>query len=314
MLDQINEQLEAAETKLRVREKLMRRLADSQEKLAAAREKCAQLARRHAKEVRDVEKLHGWTLEALFAKIAGNPGERLAKEQKEAAGALLKYEEASQAIEALEQRIAGLEEELRGAPDPRPTHDRLMAEKEQALQTEAPEAAAQLRQTDQRLAAAKGTMREMEEAASAGESALRALDALEDKLRSAGNWGAVDMLGGGMITTAIKHGAISEAKNLAAEAQRRLGEFEFELRDVAQDSSIAASVEVGGLLTFADFFFDGLIADWMVQSKISKAKGRAGECQRQVRKLLRVMEREHAKLGADVAALSRDRAAMLRSA
>ena len=31
------------------------------------------------------------------------------------------------------------------------------------------------------------------------------------------------------------------------------------------------SLEIGGFSKFADYFFDGLIADWVVQSKIQKA-------------------------------------------
>ena len=31
------------------------------------------------------------------------------------------------------------------------------------------------------------------------------------------------------------------------------------------------SLEIGGFSKFADYFFDGLIADWVVQSKIQQA-------------------------------------------
>lgn len=31
-------------------------------------------------------------------------------------------------------------------------------------------------------------------------------------------------------------------------------------------------IEMGDFLSFADYFFDGIIADWMVQSRISDAK------------------------------------------
>ena len=36
--------------------------------------------------------------------------------------------------------------------------------------------------------------------------------------------------------------------------------------------TIELNVEIDGFLTFADFFFDGLLADLLVQSKISDAK------------------------------------------
>ena len=31
-------------------------------------------------------------------------------------------------------------------------------------------------------------------------------------------------------------------------------------------------IRVDGFLTFADFFFDGLIADWLVQSRLKEAR------------------------------------------
>ena len=52
------------------------------------------------------------------------------------------------------------------------------------------------------------------------------------------------------------------------EARYSLQRFSKELRDVSGYSSI----HIDEFLTFADFVFDGLIADVWVQSKISKAK------------------------------------------
>ncbi|MCR4657451.1 MAG: hypothetical protein K5770_14685 [Lachnospiraceae bacterium] len=45
------------------------------------------------------------------------------------------------------------------------------------------------------------------------------------------------------------------------------------------------SVEIGGFLTFADFFFDGFIADILVQSKIGKAQRQCDDALRQVRQI-----------------------------
>ena len=52
-------------------------------------------------------------------------------------------------------------------------------------------------------------------------------------------------------------------------ARNDLQAFEGELRDLALQSEL--KIEIGDFLTFADFFFDGFIADFMVQSKIADA-------------------------------------------
>ena len=51
----------------------------------------------------------------------------------------------------------------------------------------------------------------------------------------------------------------------------------------------ALDLDVGGFLQFADYFFDGFVADWMVQSKIRSA-------QQQLRQAIRQVERIRSKL------------------
>lgn len=110
------------------------------------------------------------------------------------------------------------------------------------------------------------TDREVQEAIEAGERALQSLRAAEDCLSSAGNWGIFDMLGGGFFTSMIKHSKMSNASSYIEGAKHDLLIFQRELRDVSVNTDI--KIEVGEFLTFADFFFDGLVADYLVQSKI----------------------------------------------
>lgn len=53
-------------------------------------------------------------------------------------------------------------------------------------------------------------------------------------------------------------------------AKNQLQVFQKELSDVVLPYEI--HIRVDGFLTFADFFFDGLVADWLVQSKLKAAK------------------------------------------
>jgi hypothetical protein len=71
---------------------------------------------------------------------------------------------------------------------------------------------------------------------------------------------------------------MSEAEREIELAKRSLQKFSRELRDVAGYSSI----HINEFLTFADFFFDGLVADFLVQSQISNAKRQCDDAIRQV--------------------------------
>jgi len=112
--------------------------------------------------------------------------------------------------------------------------------------------------------------REIKEALVAGQEALDYLNQAKDSLRSAGNWGLLDIFGGGMISTFMKHSKMNNAEQLVQDARYALKRFQRELMDV--DNVSEFHIETGDFLSFADYFFDGIIADWLVQSRINDAK------------------------------------------
>lgn len=126
---------------------------------------------------------------------------------------------------------------------------------------------------------------EIREAVTAGERALRSLRGAQEKLKSARNWGLFDLFGGGFITGMIKHSQMSDASALMENARADLQVFQRELRDVHVPTGLR--MEVGDFLTFADFFFDGVIADYLVQSRIADARAQVDDAVRQVERLLR---------------------------
>ena len=67
--------------------------------------------------------------------------------------------------------------------------------------------------------------KELKEAIEAGEQAKKALSRVEKNLGSAQGWGIVDILGGGLLTTAIKHSYIGDARNNIDRAQQLLLKF-----------------------------------------------------------------------------------------
>lgn len=112
--------------------------------------------------------------------------------------------------------------------------------------------------------------KEIREAVQAGQEALDYLNRARDCLDSAGNWGLLDMFGGGLLSTFVKHSKMNDAEELVQQARSALKRFQRELMDV--DTISEFHIETGDFLSFADYFFDGLIADWLVQSRISDAK------------------------------------------
>lgn len=126
--------------------------------------------------------------------------------------------------------------------------------------------------------------REIWEARNAAEEALQYLYASQKELNSAGNWGIVDMLGGGMMTTFMKHNKMGKAEQNLQQAKYALQRLQKELRDINTIADV--HIEVGDFLRFADFFFDGFVTDWLVQSRINDAKRQINDAISKVRGII----------------------------
>lgn len=127
--------------------------------------------------------------------------------------------------------------------------------------------------------------REIDEAIRAGQRARSSLLQAKDCLKSAGNWGLLDMFGGGMFTTFVKRSKMNDAEQLVQLARSDLQQFRKELTDV--ETIAEFHIETGNFLTFADYFLDGFLTDWLVQSKIQDAKKQVEDAIEKVEKILR---------------------------
>ena len=130
--------------------------------------------------------------------------------------------------------------------------------------------------------------KEIEEAIVAADNALYYLKRADDSLDSAGKWGVFDMLGGGLIATMVKHGKMDDAERDIEMAREAIQKFSKEMRDIGQNTS--SYLQVDDFLRFADYFFDGFIADWMVQSKIEKAREQIWQAYNQISDIQRKLK------------------------
>ena len=110
--------------------------------------------------------------------------------------------------------------------------------------------------------------REINEAMDAGDLVLSRLKDAREKLSSAAGWGIYDMVGGGMIATAIKHERISEAQASLQSLESDIRHFNKELNDVKLAS--ASDLEMDSFSVIGDYLFDNLFMDWHVQNQVSR--------------------------------------------
>lgn len=130
--------------------------------------------------------------------------------------------------------------------------------------------------------------KEKREAIEAGQRALSSLYQAKENLNSAKNWGLWDMFGGGMISSLVKHSKMNRAKQDMEQAKYDLQNFSRELADV--NGVYHLNIETEDFLSFADWFFDNIIIDWMIQDRINKARDQVDEAIARVEDIVRQLE------------------------
>jgi DNA repair exonuclease SbcCD ATPase subunit len=236
--------------------------------LEKARAKFFELCEILKKEFADVQKLEGNSITALFYNFLGTKVEQLDKERQEYLSAKLKYDACKNEISNLERELERLKSELILLGEPEIELKKLLDEKKRKLRQLSDSTCLKFEKLLNNQYAAK---KEISEAILTGEKAMQGLMRAIDSLQNAQNWGTFDLLGGGILATAVKHSKIDEAKNDIEEVQHYLNQFRRELSDTTLNSGQNLAVEMDSFTGFADYFFDNLITDWIVQSKINQS-------------------------------------------
>lgn len=218
------------------------------------------------KENIDVEKLNKINITSLFYSILGSKDKQMEKERQELLAAQLKYEDINRQIEDTKYQISKLEAEKSELEYCEKEYKELYDKKYQILKNQTGSYADKISEIEKNILVMKSNMNEIEEAINAGQLVIDELNNTRKSLDSAEGWGTWDLLGGGLLSDIAKHSHIDEARESASEVQSLLNNFRTELTDVKVTSEININIE--GFVKFADFFFDGLIADWVVQSHI----------------------------------------------
>lgn len=284
MIERLNNEIFEMKKRLREYNKL-KTLKDSiEDELTRQISLCGQLLDEHDKELRDVENLENTSVRSLFLSITGKKEEILDREREEYVRAKASYEECQAYIDQLKKDLAEAHLLLSRFGEIQGDYERLLKEKETLLVQSGGEEGKALGLKLIKADELELDIKEVGEAISAGKSTLESLEGVREKLQSAKGWGTWDLLGGGLISNIAKHSAIDEANNRAKEVQHKLRSFRKELSDVNEFTNI--EVNISSFASFADFFLDGLIADWFVQSKINDSISHVEDADRSIESIV----------------------------
>ena len=311
-LEELNRELKQLNGALARQGQLEAQLKDLQEQRTERERRVMDTSRVFWEEQEDVDKLEKGGLRSLLLSLTGDKEARLSQERREAMAAKLQHDQARRDLEDIDGRIRAVLGEKERLRVDRIRRDALLEEKAELLKQMGGEAGARLTELDQRLDELESQRREVSEALFAGEGAEQALAAVLDSLDRAEDWGTWDMLGGGFLSTMAKHGHLDDAQAGIGWAQQCLSRFRTELADVGHME--IPQVHIGEFATFADYFFDGLFADWFVQSRIHDAQDGVSEVHMRVLHALRRLEEMDDTLAGKQRGLEGERDRLLQEA
>ncbi|AGZ41288.1 hypothetical protein [Actinoplanes friuliensis] len=309
----MDEDLTRLAAEVRERELLGPRKAGITAAIKQLTSELAELGRRHTIEQRDVERLENFSLTRLLADLRGSRDEALARERAEAETARYRLAQAQDRLGALTAQLAQVEARLVATSTAPATYAGLLEEKERQVRASGAGSAGRLTELAGERGRLTAELAELTEAEGAARAAAQALGEANQLLESAHGWSTADtFLGGGGLSSMIKHSRLDDAAARAAEADRRLAVLRAELRDV--DSalpSLAAQLELGGFTRFADVWLDNIFTDLSVRGQIKDGLGRLGDAAQQVGRIRAALAARIVENRTRIAELERERSALL---
>jgi hypothetical protein len=309
---QLNSELIEIKKKLRTRQKLMSDIERTAGVLYDEKIKLKNLDSIVKKENDDVKKLEGMSLTGLFHFVLGDKDMRLDKERQEYLSAVLKYDECKYSVSALEGEIENYKIQIASIGELDKRYEELIEKKESFISQGDSAKSKEVLELSESIAETKSDLKEIREAIAAGQKALHGLDKVISSLESAKNWGTFDMLGGGFISTAVKHSKIDEAREAVHHVQQQLRFFQKELADIGTNTEI--KIDIGSFSKFADYFFDGLIFDWAVQSKIKRSLDNVLDVYKRIHRVVLHLQKNYEETEAKYNNLEQDKRKLIEKA
>jgi hypothetical protein len=304
----LDERIREATAKLAERAHLMSLRAPVAAQHVEADGICQEYMVRIDKERDDVLRAKQGGVRAFLVGLVNDRAQRISKEEQDVAAAQARLAEAAAyrdrlaaELKRIDARVAELATAGTELEDARRAKELLLTDLD-------PKLGAQLTRVADEIAAAHATIREIDEALRAGETALSVFMGVNEMLESARIMSAADMARGGMGTDIMKRELVADANRMVVgTAQAELMVFNRELADVGRSLKISfPDLNIGrGFFDVAlDSFWFG---DYPVNQRIGMANSVMGDASERIRMQLIDLRTQRAILVARVDTLTRDR-------
>ena len=278
MLRELNEKINSIKDDLASKEVLEKKLGKYKLQLEGDAKELRELEISMKKEHKDVERLEKLSFVNLVSTLMKNKEEKLEKEEHEYLMAKIVYEEQSTRVNLLKENIENIEFRLSSLSDCEMEYKSLLNKKIELIKSFGDNYnKSKLEDLEYEIDKVLRDKKEIEEAQLAGRSLLREVSNAESSLNSAKNWGVYDMVGGGFLSSMVKHDKINEAERSFRNISSLISRFNKELGDVKCEGLTMSRTTI----TF-DLFFDNIFTDFSVQNKINESLNNVVSLKRKV--------------------------------
>lgn len=283
-MEYLNDQLRQLQQRVARKNHLQARSRVLRGQRDALLHKAERLDRIAMKEEADVARLEGRSLAAFFYNVVGQMDAKLSQERREAYAARVKYDAAVRELQSVEQDLTACSAELASLSLCEEHYRMCLEEKAAAIKVSGSGQGLEILRLETCLQTLECQLLELNEAADAGNSALFTAKSIESTLENAGSLSTWDIFGCGLSVDSAAHHRLDDGQAMIEKLQIQLCRFRTELMDVCIDADIQISMV--DFDRFADSFFDGLFADWVVMDRIDQARAQVRRVTAQIEYVL----------------------------
>ena len=255
MLKDLNEKIKECRENMALKETLEKRNLSLENELDNKEKELLELEKSLNKELNDVQKLKSLSFSNLISNILRNKDEKLEKEEREYLEAKLKYDNFKFKVEKLRYDVEENNNRLGQLINIEGKYKDLISEKRELVKKFNLNIRDEIIEIEKEINDLLSNKTEISEALREANNCLMISEETLKSLRSAKNWGIYDIVGGGMISSAIKHNRIDDAKTYMERLSYSVDRLNKELGDV--DTSIFnEGLNISGFSYTFDIFFD----------------------------------------------------------
>jgi len=219
------------------------------------------------KELADITELEKLGVKSIFHKVLGDKEKQMEKERQEYLQVTLQHKEIINALEVVEYERSLLEKKMVQLDELQSKLEALKQEREYEIMSSSNPLKNELSLLYKKRDELNKLSIEFNEAILAGHQALSSLGIVRQHMKVAKDWGNWDMMSKSRRYKYLKHGAIDKAMREISRSRLMLRNLNKELEDVGYSNKNIA-LNIDSINNLPNVFFDNLISDWIMQTKI----------------------------------------------